>query len=90
MLSCEISQIFKDNFFTEHLWWLLLEGVCERTNSGAHLAGGVQGFRAPALFCALKFFSKFRRNALKNQFKNQKNRSKQCKMGILVRVFNAT
>ena len=27
----EISQIFKKAFFTEHLWWLLLEGVCERT-----------------------------------------------------------
>ena len=24
LLSCEICQIFKNTFFTEHLWWLLL------------------------------------------------------------------
>ena len=29
---CEISQIFKNIFFTEHLRWLLLEGVCEGTS----------------------------------------------------------
>ena len=29
MFSCEISQIFKNIFFTEHLRCLLLEGVCE-------------------------------------------------------------
>ena len=32
MFSCEISQIFKNTFFTEHLRWLLLEGVCEGTS----------------------------------------------------------
>ena len=29
MFSCEISQICKNTFFTEHLRRLLLEGVCE-------------------------------------------------------------
>ena len=29
MFSCEISQIFKNTFFTEHLRWLLLDWVCE-------------------------------------------------------------
>ena len=43
-----------------------------------HLAEGVQGVRTPALFLygpngALKFLTQFRRNALKNQFKKQKN-----------------
>ena len=32
VFSCEILQIFKNTFFTEHLWWLLLEGVCEGTS----------------------------------------------------------
>ena len=34
MFSGEISQIFKNAFFTEHLRWLLLEveGVCEGTS----------------------------------------------------------
>ena len=32
MFSREISQIFKNTFFTEHLWWLLLGGACEGTS----------------------------------------------------------
>ena len=32
MFYCEISQIFKNTFFTEHLRWLLQEGVCEGTS----------------------------------------------------------
>ena len=32
MFSCEVSQIFKYTFFTEYLWWLLLEEVCEGTS----------------------------------------------------------
>ena len=47
------------------------------TFSGRSLAGGVQGIRTPALFrykpnCALKFLDQFRRNALKNRFKNER------------------
>ena len=32
MVCCEISQIFKNTFFTKHLRWLLLEGVFEGTS----------------------------------------------------------
>ena len=32
IFSCEISKIFKNNFFTEHLRWLLLEGVAKACN----------------------------------------------------------
>ena len=32
MFSCQTSQIFKNTFFTEHLQWLLLKGVCEGTS----------------------------------------------------------
>ena len=32
MFSCEILQIFNNTFFTEHLRWLLLGGVCEGTS----------------------------------------------------------
>ena len=37
--------------------------------------------------CALKFFNKFRRDALKNQFKKQKNQSKRCTNSILLKLF---
>ena len=48
--------------------------MSRRASSGG---GGVQGVRTPALFCynpncALKFLNQFRRNALKNQFKNER------------------
>ena len=50
------------------------------TFSGRPLAGeggGIQGIRIPALLrykpnCALKFLDQFRRNALKNRFKNER------------------
>ena len=32
MFPCEIWEILKNIFFTEHLWWLLLEGVCEEAS----------------------------------------------------------
>ena len=32
MFSCQTSHIFKNTFFTEHVQWLLLEGVCEGTS----------------------------------------------------------
>ena len=33
MFSCEFLQIFKNIFFIEHLWWLLLKRVCEGKKS---------------------------------------------------------
>ena len=58
-------------------------------------SGGVQGVRTPALLryspnCVIKSLNKFRRNALKNQFKKRKNPSKQCTNSILLKFFNAT
>ena len=32
MLSCEFSEIFKNIFFTEHLWWLLLKVIKKTLN----------------------------------------------------------
>ena len=31
MFSCEFSEIFKNNFFIEHLWWLLLTQTMPNT-----------------------------------------------------------
>ena len=64
------------------------------TEVDAHLAGGRRG-PGPALFryhpnCALKFLDKFRRSALKDQFKKQKRPSKRCTNSILLKVFNTT
>ena len=30
VLSCEFCEIFKSTFFTEHLWWLLLENLSNK------------------------------------------------------------
>ena len=64
-------------------------------DSGAHLAGGVQGIRTTSLYryspnFALKFLNQFSRNALKNQFKKQKNPSKRCTNSILLKFFKVT
>ena len=54
-----------------------------------------RGVQTPTLFrysrnCAHKLFNQFRRNALKNQFNKQKNRSKRCTYSILLKFFIAT
>ena len=75
------------SFFLQAKWYKAL-------SADAHLAGGIQGIRAPALFwyslnCTLKFLNQFRRNALKNQFKKRKNPSKRSTNSILLKFFDA-
>ena len=54
MFSCGTSQIFQNNFFTEHLRWLLLEGVYERTSLVKILQ-----------FCHFNIFGIFRKMPIK-------------------------
>ena len=80
-----------------NLWSLFLIWFFIRWPSScsfAHLAGagGCPGGPDFCPFwyrpnCALKFFNKFRRDALKNQFKKQKNQSKRCTNSILLKLF---
>ena len=75
-----------------------LLGVTITTN--VHLAGGLGVGRSPRdpdlcpfliqFKLCLKFLNQFGRNASKNQFKKQKNPSKQCTGSILLKFFNAT
>ena len=83
-----------------HIWFFKLlysevkiTLVCFYTQTH-RCAWGIQGVKTPALFlysrnCALNF-NQFKRNTLKNQFKKQKNPSKQCTNSILLKFFNAT
>ena len=36
MFSCEFCEISKNNFFTEHLWWLLLNIIFEKDTTSTH------------------------------------------------------
>ena len=78
---------------------LFLSCFCyRRASSGGGGGGGGsggQGVQTSALFrcspnCVLKFLNQFRRNALKNQLKKQKNSSKRWTNSILLKFFNAT
>ena len=87
-VSVQVSSFFKKGF--QH--WSFLENF---RLYQARTQRGVQEVRNPALFrynrnCALKLLNQFRRNALKNQFKNRKNPSKRCTNSILLKFFNFT
>ena len=79
-----------------------LRGNLARKRRGGFWDGGVdtpmhtmiQGVQTPVFFwyspnCALKFWSQFRRNTLKNQFQKRKNTSKRSTNSILSKFFNA-
>ena len=57
MFSCEFCEIFKNKFFTKHLWWLLLSVLLQYAITGVYNSTEIEFLTRKHLFSTYAIFS---------------------------------